>query len=122
MVRYSRPDTLNRVRELSRFMQEAIRECHKALMQVMSFIVATRELGFTFQPDSPNSWDGKKGSKMFVIMGKLDSELGKHSSRRSVNAGITYLEGVIVKKYSKMMPIVALSTIEAKLYSAVLTA
>ena len=52
----------------------------------------------------------------------MDSEFGKHSSQRSVNTGITYLEGAIVKQYSKMMPIVALSTTEAKLYSAVLTA
>ena len=63
----------------------------------MNFIVATRKLGFTFQPDNPNSWDGKKGRHIFVIMGKLDSEFGKHSSQRSVNAGITYLEGAIVK-------------------------
>ena len=37
-------------------------------------------------------------------------------------AVITYLDGAIVKQYSKMMPIVALSTTEAELYSAVLTA
>ena len=59
---------------------------------------------------------------MCVIIGKSDSEFGKHSSRRSVNAGITYLEGAIVKQCSKMMPIVALSTTEAELYLAVLTA
>ena len=64
-------------------MQEASRGCYKALMQAMSFIVATRGLGFTFQPDNPNSWDGKKGNRIFVIM--------------SANAGITYLEGAIVK-------------------------
>ena len=39
-----------------------------------------------------------------------------------MNAGITYLDGAIVKQYSKMMPIVALSTTEAELYSAVITA
>jgi hypothetical protein len=56
------------------------------------------------------------------ISGKCDSEYAKHSSRRSVNAGITYLEGAPVKQFSKMMPIVALSTTEAELYAAVLTA
>ena len=60
--------------------------------------------------------------KTFVVMGTLDSKFGKHSSRRSVNRGIMYLEGAIVKQYSKMIPIVALSTTEAELYSAVLTA
>ena len=84
--------------------------------------VSTREIGFTFRPDHPHSWDGSREGKVFDIMGKSDSEYGKHSSRRSVNAGITYLDGAIVKQYSKMMPIVALSTTEAELYSAVLTA
>ena len=60
MCQYSRPDTLNRVRELSKFMQVASREGYKALMRVMSFIVATRDLGFTFQPDHPNTWDGQR--------------------------------------------------------------
>ena len=47
MCRYSRLDTLNSVRELSRCMQVASRECFKALMRVMSYIVSTREIGFT---------------------------------------------------------------------------
>ena len=56
-------------------------------------------------------------------MEKSNSEFGNHStSRRSVNAGITYLEGAIVKCDSKMMPIVALSTTKTKLYLTVLTA
>ena len=55
-------------------------------------------------------------------MEKSDSKFGKHSSWRSVNASITYFEGAIVKQYSKMIPMVALSTTEGELYSAVLTA
>ena len=55
-------------------------------------------------------------------MGKCDSEYAKHNSHRSVNAGITYLEGTIVKQFSRMTTIVALSTIKAEVYSAVLTA
>ena len=39
-----------------------------------------------------------------------------------MNARITYLEGAIVKQYSKMMPIVVLSTTKAELYLTVLTA
>ena len=69
-----------------------------------------------------NQTKTKRQSKQFSIVGKCDSEYAKHSSRRSVNAGITYLEGAIIKQFSKMMPIVALSTTEAELYSAVLTA
>ena len=68
MMQYSRPDTLNRVRELSSFIQEASRECYKALIHVMNYIVATQELGFTFKPDRPNSWDGTNGSKTFILL------------------------------------------------------
>ena len=81
MIRYSRPNALNRVRELSRGMQKASVEGYKALMRVMSYIVGTKDLGFTFRPDHPNSWDGSSGNRTFVVMGKSDSKFGKHSSR-----------------------------------------
>ena len=72
LTRYSRPDVLNRVRELSRGMQQASTEGYKALMRVMSYIVATKGIGFTFRPDHPNSWDGRR-DRVFVVMGKSDS-------------------------------------------------
>ncbi|VEU33926.1 unnamed protein product [Pseudo-nitzschia multistriata] len=122
MMRWSRPDVLNAVRELSSYMTTASKACYKALNRVMNFIVATKEKGYMFKPASPGTWDGRKNTRVFEIKGQCDSEYAKHSSRRSVNAGITYLEGAIVKQFSKMMPIVALSTTEAELYSAVLTA
>ena len=70
MCWYSRPDTLNSVRELSRCMQAVSRECYKALMRVMSYIVSTREIGFTFRPDHSHSWDGSREGKVFEIMSK----------------------------------------------------
>ena len=88
----------------------------------MNYVVSTAPKGYTFKPYIQSKWNGRKETKKFKIMGKCDSEYAKHSSRRSVNAGITYLDGAIVKQFSKMMPIVALSTTEAELYSAVLTA
>ena len=78
-------------------------------------------LGHLIKPYKTEVWNGID-AYLFRIKGECDSEYAKHSSRRSVNAGITYLEGAIVKQFSKMMPIVALSTTEAELYSAVLTA
>ena len=122
MMRWSRPDVLNRVRELSRYMSDAGEICKAALFRTMNYIVATKLLGYTFKPENPGSWNGKRGNHFkFTIMGKSDSEYAKHSPRRSVDAGITYLNGAIVKQFSKMMPIVALSTTEAELYAAVLT-
>ena len=121
MMRWSRPDVLNAVRELSCHMQVAGKKCFKALTRVMNFIVDTKDKGYTLKPRYPATWDGKRDKK-FRIHGKCDSEYAKHKSRRSVNAGMIYLEWAIIKQFSKMMPIVALSTTEAELYSAVLTA
>jgi hypothetical protein len=59
----------------------------KASKRVMNYVVSTKEKGYTFKPDHPNSWDGKNTRK-FKIMGKCDSEYAKDTSRRSVNAGI----------------------------------
>ena len=51
-----------------------------------------------------------------------DSEYAKDPSRRSVNNGATYLNNALIQLFCKMMPIVVLSTSEAELYTAVLTA
>ena len=122
MMRWNRPNVLNAVRELSTHMQQGSKMVLKAMIRVMNYIVSTKELGYTFKPDSFGQWDGKRGTRKFKMLRRCDSEYTKHSSRHSVNAGITYLEGAIVNQFSKMMPIVALSTTEAELYSAVLTA
>ena len=82
---YCQLDILNRVRELSSYMREASRECYKAMIRVMSYIVATRELGFIFRPNRPNSWDGKKDSQTFVILGK-DSRVDEWSGYCSGHA------------------------------------
>ena len=91
MMRWSRPDTLNAVRETSCFMQKAGEDCKKALKRIMNYIVSTKKRGYTFRPKHLNSWDGGK-NKWLEIMGKADSEFSKHGTRRSVNGGITYLE------------------------------
>ena len=67
----------------------ASRACYKALMRMMTFIMATRALGFTFKPDRSRSWDGKRDIRILIIVGKSDFEYAKHGSRKSVNAGIT---------------------------------
>ena len=91
----------------------------KALNRVMNCIVATKEKGFTLNPNVRSNAPTKLELE---VSGKCDSEYAKHKSRRSVNAGMTYVGEAVVKQFSKMMPIVALSTTEAELYAATLTA
>ena len=92
-----------------------------AQRRMIDFIVGTETRGYTIKPDNPGSWDGSL-DYVFKISGESDSEYAKDPSRRSVNSGATFLCGALVKMYSKMMPVVALSSMEAELYAMVLTA
>ena len=72
-------------------------------------------------PDGAWEWDGTQ-NYLFKIHGESNSEYTKDPLWQSVNAGCTYLNGALIQMFSKMMPVVALSTTEAELYAAVLTA
>ena len=65
---------------------------------------------------------GQTRDYLFKIVGESDSEYAKHPSRKSVNSGATFLNGALIRMWCKMMPIIALSTCEAELYSGVLEA
>lgn len=119
VVRFSRPDVMNSIREASQFMREATVKCMEQLERTIYFVLATADKGLVIAPT--DRWDGTRDF-LFKIMGESDSEYAKDPSRKSVNCGCTWLNGVVVKMFSKMMPIVALSTTEAELFAAVLTA
>ena len=119
MMRWSRPEVMNRVRECSRYMSGAVMAHIAAMKRTMRYVVATPNRGLTLKPFG--RWDGSKNYE-FVIEGWSDSEYAKDASRRSVNGWSTFLNGAPVSYRSKMMPIVALSVTEAELFSAVLCA
>jgi len=82
----------------------------------MKYCIATPDWGLTLKPDSV--WDGRKGFE-FTVSGMSDSEYAADESRYSVNGWSTWLNGAPVTCRSKMMPIIALSVMEAELYAAV---
>jgi hypothetical protein len=116
MMRWSRPDTLNAVRELSRYMSGATRAHMDAMKRVMKYCCATPDQGLTLFPDQ--KWNGNREFQ-FTITGWSDSEYARdEESRRSVNGWSVFLNGAPVIMKSKMMNIVALSVTEAELSSA----
>ena len=121
MVRWSRVDCQNPNRECSQQVKDPTKMGMLHMDRMCEFMVATGDRGYTVKPDLPGSWDSTKNYK-FKISGESDSEYAKDPTRRSVNCGATFLCGALIKMFCKMMPIVALSTTEAELYSAVLTA
>jgi hypothetical protein len=116
MMRWSRPEILNAVRELSRHLKEGTTRHYKQMIRTMKYCVGKPERGATFKPE--RRWDGKSPIQ-FRISGKSDSEYMKDPSRHSVNGWACYLEGCAVNMASKMMPVIALSVTEAELYAAV---
>src|SRR5687767_14171305 len=117
MMRWSRPDVMNAVRETSKFMQEATGGHMAAMLRVMKYCVGTAKEGLVIKPR--RDWDGSK-EYQFEIVGKSDSEYAKDDSRRSVNGWSTFLNGSPISFRSRMMPIVALSVTEAELFAAIL--
>jgi hypothetical protein len=120
MMRWTRPDILNAVRELSRFMSKAKPEHLGAMYRVMRFVRKTCNKGLTLKPE--RTWNGSRDFE-FIVSGESDSDFAKNpDDRRSINGWTTFLEGAPVSARSKTMPKVALSVTEAELFAATLCA
>jgi hypothetical protein len=116
MMRWTRPEIMNAVRELSRFGGRA-RQSHLAAMyRVMNYCKGTAERGLFLNPTA--RWDGDPNF-LFEIEGISDSDWAKDpDSRRSVSGWSTFLHNAPISMKSKMMPVVALSVTEAELFAA----
>jgi hypothetical protein len=116
MMRWSRPGTLNAVRELSRFLQKCTVESYEAMLRTMRYCVGTPERGLFLNPNK--FWDGSKDF-VFEITGKADTEYAKDPlTRRTVGGRVVYLNGSPISFTSKMQRIVALSVTESEYIEA----
>jgi hypothetical protein len=118
LTRWTRPEIMNAVRELSRYMTGAHMAHWRAMYRVMAYCVATPSRGIRIAPDE--LWDGDPNFE-FKVRGRADSNYAKDvETRRSISGVLTYLNGAVITTRSKMMPIVALSVTEAELFAAVM--
>jgi hypothetical protein len=114
MAKWSRPDILNAVRELSKFMTIPRQSHLKAMLRCMKYVVLTPDVGLVLKPK--RKWDGKDKNFEFEISGMADAEYAKDTeSRRSVSGYCTFLEGAVVSAKSKQQRCVTLSTTEAEM-------
>jgi hypothetical protein len=113
VMRWSRPDILNAVRETSRFMSGANEAQYKAVYRVMKYCADTPNRGLVLNPTG--KWDGKDKSYKFIIRGKADSDYAKDiATRRSVGGRVVYLNDAPVIVSSKMQKGVGLSVTETE--------
>ena len=116
LMKLMRPDILNAVRELSRFMGRAGLVQFKALYRVMKYCVGTPNRGLFIKPNAV--WEGDPSFE-FEIEGRSDSDYAKDpEKRRSVSGYSTFLCGAPVTMKSGMQGCTTLSVTEAETVSA----
>jgi hypothetical protein len=116
MMRWSRPEILNPVRELSKGMKSASFAHLKAMYKTMRYCVATAFRGLFLKPS--RKWDGSKDFK-FIIKGRSDANYATDpENRRSVSGYSVFLEDAPVAMKCVGQKMVTLSTAEAELAAA----
>jgi len=108
LVKHSRPDIDNAVRELTKCNDGAHQAAYKELLRSIKFVLDTKDFGLKLEPMA--EVDGEWFMQMFV-----DSDhAGDKESRISVTGYILYLMGVPILWKSKGQRSVALSSSEAE--------
>jgi hypothetical protein len=118
MMKWTRHEILNRVRELSRFMA-APTSLHLARMfRVMNYVRHTAQFGNYINPGL--IWDGLNRNIEFIISGRSDAEYASDpETRRSVSGGTVFLCNTVIFAFSRMQKCVTLSVTEAEFVAAV---
>jgi hypothetical protein len=111
LVKHSRPDISNPVRELSKCMSSATEAAWKELMRVIKFVLDTRSYGLKLEPTMES--DG-----MWTITVYTDSDwAGDKDNRISITGFIVFVLGVAVLWRSRAQRGVSLSSSEAEYYA-----
>ena len=109
LVKHSRPDIANAVRELSKVADGATTAHWNALMRTIKFVLDTEDYGLKIKPSK------RKG--MFYLEGISDSEYaGDKDTRISVYGYILYFCGAPIAWKSKAGKSVTLSSTEAEYF------
>jgi len=116
MMKWSRPDVLNAVRDLTRHMSVATL-CHlKAMKRVMAYLTTTSNRALTLQPSV--QCDGSRDFQ-FTIAGFSDSDFAKDpATRKSASGWAVFLNKAPISMRSKMQDCTTLSVTEAELVAA----
>ena len=109
LVKHSRPDISNSVRELSKRLDGANVAQYKEMLRVIKFVLASKDYGLYIHPTSQNL------NEMWKIRAMSDSEFGGDPDTRiSVGGWIIFFNDVPVLWCSRAMRSVTLSSTEAE--------
>jgi Reverse transcriptase (RNA-dependent DNA polymerase)/gag-polypeptide of LTR copia-type len=110
LIKHSRPDICNAVRELTKCLDGATPVAYKEMMRLIKYVLDTKDRGLKVAPTPTKlEWD------MLVYS---DSDwAGDKDDRKSISGYMIFLNGVLVCWRSKSQQSVALSSSEAELYA-----
>ena len=114
LVKHSRPDLSNAVRELTKVLDGATEAHWKAMVRVIKYVFQTEQLALKLKP-----YDNQKGN----LLAYSDSEFGgDRDTRISVYGYMIYYNGALISWKSKSGKTVTLSSTEAEYYACSETA
>ena len=112
LVKHSRPDIANAVRELSKVMDGPTPAAMKELKRVIKFVLDTKDYGLNMAPKS------QEDNTKWTLQVYTDSDwAGDKDTRLSVSGYVLFLMGVPILWKSKSQKAIALSSSEAEYYA-----
>ena len=118
LVKWSRPEIKNVIRDLSRFMTGAATKHVKAMMRAVNHVVSAKTRGKHLKPEG--NWDGKDRNFLFDVGGRSDSDFCNDPiARKSISGTSVTLNKAPVVERSRMQKCVTLSVTEAEVMAAV---
>ena len=111
MVKHSRPDLANAVRELTKCLDGASERAYKEMLRVIKYLLDTSEKGLKVFP-------GGFGKTKWLLVLYSDSDwAGDKNDRKSIGGYMLFLNGVLICWRSKGQKVVSLSSSEAEFYA-----
>jgi len=112
LIKHSRPDIANTVRELTKVLDGASPAAFKELKRVIKYVLDTEKLGLKIQPEVEN------GKGRWTMVTYSDSDYATDPENRlSVSGFVLYLCGVPIVWRTKQQRSVTLSSSEAEYYA-----
>ena len=109
LIKHSRPDLANAIRELTKVLDGATQAHYKAMLRVIKFVIDTELYGLRIQPH---------GNQPVEIVAYSDSEYGgDRDTRVSVYGYKVYMNGALISWKSKSGKSVTLSSTEAEYFA-----
>ena len=112
LLKYSRPDLSNPIREVAKVMDGVMQGHQKCLSRMIKFVLETRNKALKIEP---SDWDFTDREIIWILQAYSDSDWVKDTkTQRSVTGYIIYLNGCAVVWKSRLQQNVTLSSLEAE--------